>query len=60
MSTSMPFERITGADGPRIAAYRCVPEPEASADYRVRIPIHPDIDSLNLAVAAGIALYRLM
>jgi tRNA G18 (ribose-2'-O)-methylase SpoU len=32
---------------------------EAIADYRVRIPIAPQIDSLNLAVAAGIALHRL-
>lgn len=32
---------------------------EEKADYRVRIPIEPQIDSLNLAVAVGIALYRL-
>jgi tRNA G18 (ribose-2'-O)-methylase SpoU len=32
---------------------------EAIADVRVRIPIVPDVDSLNLAVAVGIALYRL-
>ncbi len=32
---------------------------EATADHRVRIPIRPDVDSLNLAVAAGIALYAL-
>jgi tRNA G18 (ribose-2'-O)-methylase SpoU len=32
---------------------------EAAADYRVRIPISPDVDSLNLSVAAGIALYAL-
>ncbi len=35
------------------------PDAEALADYRVRIPIAPQIDSLNLAVAAGIALHRL-
>jgi tRNA G18 (ribose-2'-O)-methylase SpoU len=35
------------------------PAVEATADYRVRIPIGDDVDSLNLAVAAGIALYRL-
>jgi len=28
----------------------------ALADVRVRIPVRPDVDSLNLAVAAGIAL----
>jgi tRNA G18 (ribose-2'-O)-methylase SpoU len=32
---------------------------EAMADYRVRIPMAPHVDSLNLAVAAGIALHRL-
>jgi tRNA G18 (ribose-2'-O)-methylase SpoU len=32
---------------------------EAAADVRVRIPIEPAVDSLNLAVAVGIALYRL-
>lgn len=29
------------------------------ADVRVRIPIHPSVDSLNVVVAAGIALDRL-
>jgi tRNA G18 (ribose-2'-O)-methylase SpoU len=32
---------------------------EAAADVRVRIPIAPAVDSLNLAVAAGIALHQL-
>jgi len=32
---------------------------ESAADYRVRIPISNRVDSLNLAVAAGIALARL-
>ena len=32
---------------------------ESAADYRVRIPISSRVDSLNLAVAAGIALARL-
>jgi tRNA G18 (ribose-2'-O)-methylase SpoU len=32
---------------------------EATADHRVRIPIGAEVDSLNLAVAVGIALYRL-
>jgi len=31
-------------------------EVEGAADYRVRVPIRPDVDSLNLAVATGIAL----
>ena len=33
---------------------------EAMADYRVRIPVSEHVDSLNVAVAAGIALYRIM
>ena len=32
---------------------------ERAADYRVRIPISGDVDSLNVAVATGIALYEL-
>jgi len=32
---------------------------ESAADYRVRIPISDRVDSLNLAVATGIALARL-
>ena len=35
------------------------PAVEAAADVRVRIPISGRVDSLNVAVAAGIALYRL-
>ena len=35
------------------------PAVESTADYRVRIPISDAVDSLNLAVAAGIALYAL-
>jgi tRNA G18 (ribose-2'-O)-methylase SpoU len=34
-------------------------EAEAAADVRVRIPIAPEVDSLNVAVAVGIALHRL-
>jgi len=32
---------------------------EKAADVRVRIPIDGDVDSLNLAVATGVALYEL-
>jgi len=35
------------------------PAVEAAADYRVRIPISAEVDSLNLAVAVGIALHAL-
>ena len=45
---------LVGAEGPGLT-----PALEAAADYRVRIPIRPEVDSLNLAVAAAIALYRL-
>jgi len=33
------------------------PAVEDAADVRVRIPIRPEVDSLNVAVATGIALY---
>jgi tRNA G18 (ribose-2'-O)-methylase SpoU len=45
---------ILGAEGAGLT-----PEVEAAADVRVRIPIAEGVDSLNVAVAAGIALYRL-
>jgi tRNA G18 (ribose-2'-O)-methylase SpoU len=42
---------IVGAEGPGLT-----PSIESSADHRLRIPIAPGVDSLNLAVATGIAL----
>jgi tRNA G18 (ribose-2'-O)-methylase SpoU len=45
---------IVGTEGEGLT-----PAIEAAADYRVRIPTSGDVDSLNLAVAAGIALYAL-
>jgi tRNA G18 (ribose-2'-O)-methylase SpoU len=45
---------LVGAEGVGLTAAA-----EGMADYRVRIPIHPEIDSLNLSVATGIALSRL-
>ena len=42
---------IVGTEGAGLT-----PAVEAAADYRVRIPISDDIDSLNLASAVGIAL----
>jgi tRNA G18 (ribose-2'-O)-methylase SpoU len=52
-----PLERIavlagSEADGLSGAAL-------AAADARVRIPMHPGVDSLNLSTAVGIALDRL-
>jgi len=45
---------VVGAEGAGIT-----PSVEANADARVRIPIGGGVDSLNLAVAVGIALYEL-
>ena len=45
---------LVGAEGAGLTR-----QSEAAADYRVRIAIRADVDSLNLAVAAGIALERL-
>jgi tRNA G18 (ribose-2'-O)-methylase SpoU len=45
---------LVGAEGAGLATAI-----ESAADYRVRIPISSRVDSLNLAVAAGIALARL-
>ena len=45
---------MIGAEGPGLTA-----AVESAADHRIRIPIEPAVDSLNLAVAAGIALERL-
>jgi tRNA G18 (ribose-2'-O)-methylase SpoU len=45
---------IVGTEGAGLT-----PETEEAADDRVRIPIAGGVDSLNLAVATGIALYEL-
>jgi len=45
---------IAGAEGAGVS-----PAVEAAADDRVRIPIDGGVDSLNLAVAVGIALYAI-
>jgi tRNA G18 (ribose-2'-O)-methylase SpoU len=45
---------LVGAEGAGLSEAALV-----RADRRVRIPIRPDVDSLNLAVAVGIALSRL-
>jgi tRNA G18 (ribose-2'-O)-methylase SpoU len=45
---------VVGAEGAGLT-----PAVEATADYRVRIPMSDSVDSLNLAVAVGIALYAL-
>ena len=45
---------VVGTEGPGLT-----PEVEAIADQRVCIPMRSDVDSLNLAVATGIALSRI-
>lgn len=45
---------IVGAEGAGLT-----PSVESVADVRVRIPIADEVDSLNVAVAVGIALYAL-
>jgi tRNA G18 (ribose-2'-O)-methylase SpoU len=45
---------VVGAEGAGLT-----PAVEGTADHRVRIPISDGVDSLNLAVAVGIALYEL-
>jgi tRNA G18 (ribose-2'-O)-methylase SpoU len=45
---------LVGAEGPGLSS-----DAQAVADVCVRIPMRPGVDSLNLATAAGIALYCL-
>jgi len=45
---------LVGSEGPGLT-----PAAETEAEFRVRIPMAPGIDSLNLSVAAGIALSAL-
>lgn len=45
---------ILGTEGPGLAD-----DTMAAADVRVRIPISPGVDSLNVAAAAAVALYAL-
>jgi tRNA G18 (ribose-2'-O)-methylase SpoU len=46
---------VLGSEGPGLT-----PPTLAAADRRVRIPIAPGVDSLNVATAAAIAFHRLM
>lgn len=45
---------LLGAEGPGLR-----PETMAAADHRLRIPMRPGVDSLNVATAAAVALHRL-
>jgi tRNA G18 (ribose-2'-O)-methylase SpoU len=48
-----PVAVVLGAEGSGVS-----PALEAAADWRARIPISGRVDSLNVAVASAIALYR--
>jgi tRNA G18 (ribose-2'-O)-methylase SpoU len=49
-----PIAILVGAEGAGLS-----PQARAAAGLQVRIPIVPEVDSLNLATAAAIALHRL-
>jgi tRNA G18 (ribose-2'-O)-methylase SpoU len=58
MARATPADRIAlllGAEGAGLS-----PDAQEAAEVRVRIGIRPVVDSLNVAVAAGIALHRLL
>ena len=44
---------LLGAEGPGLSDAAL-----ATADVRVRIPMRPDVDSLNVATAAAVAFYE--
>jgi tRNA G18 (ribose-2'-O)-methylase SpoU len=52
--SSQRLALVAGTEGTGLSA-----AVEATADYRVRIPISDRVDSLNVAVAVGIALHAL-
>ena len=54
VSRDRPLVLMLGAEGPGLS-----PEALSAADVRVRIPIAAGVDSLNVVVAAGIALAAL-
>lgn len=49
-----PLALVLGAEGPGLS-----PDAAAAADERARIPIAPEVDSLNVTMAAGISLHAL-
>jgi tRNA G18 (ribose-2'-O)-methylase SpoU len=49
------FALLVGTEGDGLSE-----QAAALANFRLRIPMRPEVDSLNLAVATGIALSRLM
>jgi tRNA G18 (ribose-2'-O)-methylase SpoU len=58
IDTVAPPERVAlllGAEGPGLTAGA-----QAAASLRVRIPIRPTVDSLNVSHAAAVAIHRLV
>lgn len=53
-TTASRIALLVGTEGEGLTA-----SVETAADYRVCIPMSPDVDSLNLSVAVGIALHAL-
>ncbi|MEP6915275.1 MAG: RNA methyltransferase, partial [Acidobacteriota bacterium] len=54
LPAGQPLVLMLGGEGPGLT-----PDSQSLADIRVRIPIAADVDSLNVVVAAGIALAAL-
>ena len=54
VDTTRPLALLLGAEGPGLGQ-----DVQAAADVRARIPIAPEVDSLNVAAAAAIALHAL-
>lgn len=54
VDAARPLALVLGAEGPGLAA-----EAIGAADVRARVPLAPEVDSLNVSVTVGIALYAL-
>ena len=54
VDTDRPLALLLGAEGPGLGQ-----DVQAAADVRARIPIADEVDSLNVAAAAAIALHAL-
>ena len=54
VATDRPLALVLGAEGPGLSDAAM-----SAADVRARIPIAPEVDSLNVSMAAGIALHAL-
>ncbi len=52
--SSRPIALVVGSEGPGLTQ-----DARARADRRIRVAMEPGVDSLNVAVAAGIALHSL-